>query len=156
MNLQVVDLGLVILQLPDYEFSMKTFKDRHKLQKTLYLLQSFGIYLGYDFSWYLRGPYCPSLTINAFALQDIYDDIPKHEKVRFATSTAQEAFEKFQEFVKGKDIDDLEILASLRYQKQLGKNDDNTVKKIVKAKQDRFTLEKVNKMWSELEKWNLV
>lgn len=134
---------------------MDEFEDRLKIQKTLYLLQSFGIYLGYDFSWYLRGPYCTSLTTNAFALEDIYDDIPKDTKVKFKDSNKQKLFINFLKLVKGKSIDELEIIALLHYLKQI-KGDDDKIKKVVENKQKRFTENQVNNMWDELKKWNLL
>lgn len=54
MNRMVVDLGVLLKNTPGYDFSMASFNDRLRLQKTVYLLQAFGIYPGYDFSWYLR------------------------------------------------------------------------------------------------------
>jgi hypothetical protein len=47
---------------------LDTFDDRLKLQKTIYLAQISRINLGYHFHWYLRGPYCPALTDDAFAI----------------------------------------------------------------------------------------
>ncbi len=154
MNQQVVDLGFILNQIQDYDFSMDKFEDRLKIQKTLYLLQSFGIYLGYDFSWYLRGPYCTSLTTNALALEDIYDDIP-NTKVKFRDSDKQKLFINFLKLVKGKNIDELEIMALLHYLKQI-KNDDDKIKKMVENKQVRFTKDQITNMWNELKKWNLL
>jgi len=45
-----------------------TFNDRLILQKTVYLLQSAGIHIGYRFRWYLRGPYSPDMTAGAFGI----------------------------------------------------------------------------------------
>jgi uncharacterized protein YwgA len=39
-----------------------TCENRRLVQKTVYLLQEAGIKMGYCFSWYLLGPYCPELT----------------------------------------------------------------------------------------------
>jgi len=48
--------------------SVSTFDDRLILQKTVYLLQAAGIQLGYRFRWYLKGPYSPDMTANAFGI----------------------------------------------------------------------------------------
>ena len=48
--------------------SVATFDDRLILQKSVYLLQSAGIQLGYRFRWYLKGPYSPDMTANAFGI----------------------------------------------------------------------------------------
>jgi len=41
---------------------MSTFMDRLKLQKLVYILHSEGMDLGYDFTWYIYGPYSSTLT----------------------------------------------------------------------------------------------
>lgn len=152
----VVNLGFILNQIKDYDFSMDEFKDRLKLQKSIYLLQSFGIYLGYDFSWYVHGPYCPSLTTNGFALESIYNEIPKEPNTKFKISTKQKLFLKFQKLMKDKTIDELEILASLHYQKILRKRDDKEAKETVEKKQERFTMNDIDKMWNELKNCELI
>lgn len=51
-------------------FSMETFEDRLVLQKGTYLAQAAGLRLGYHFRWDLRGPYCPALTNDGFAIAE--------------------------------------------------------------------------------------
>lgn len=155
MNRMVVDLGVLLKNMPGYEFSMARFDDRLRLQKTIYLLQAFGVYLGYDFSWYLRGPYCPSLTINAFALKDLYNRIPDDLKAKFEDLDKQDILRRFQEFIKGKSTDDLEILASLHYLRQTGVSESDAKSKVEK-KQERFTHQKVDRMWDEMLEQKLV
>jgi uncharacterized protein YwgA len=48
--------------------SVKTFNERLILQKSVYLLQSAGIHMGYRFRWYIRGPYSPDMTAGAFGI----------------------------------------------------------------------------------------
>ena len=155
MNRMVVDLGVLLKNIPDYQFSMAGFNDRLRLQKTVYLLQAFGIYLGYDFSWYLRGPYCTSLTINAFALNDMYNRIPDDLKAKFEQLDKQDIFRRFQKFIAHKNIDELEILASLHYLKQTGMSEEDA-KSRVEKKQGRFTRQQVEQMWGELSGQKLV
>ncbi|MFZ2196989.1 MAG: hypothetical protein WAV13_04585, partial [Thermodesulfovibrionales bacterium] len=45
------------------------FDNRLILQKRFYLLQKFGVDLGYRYNWYAHGPYCPTLTEDAYRLQ---------------------------------------------------------------------------------------
>ena len=47
---------------------MQNFDDRLVLQKAVYLAQEAGVNLGYQFHWYLRGPYSPVLTRDGFAI----------------------------------------------------------------------------------------
>ena len=157
MNRQAIDLGFILKQLPDCEyFSMSDFSSRLKLQKTIYLLQIFGVYLGYDFHWYLRGPYCSMLMANGYQLESIYNNIP-NEKTKFQNADIQKKFENFLQFITGKDIDDLEIAASLHSLKQVNsdKTDEHIMQRIIN-KRDNFDQTMVKKMWEELKKWKLI
>lgn len=49
------------------------FDNRLALQKTIYILQSAGVKLGYRYSWYLRGPYSRELTADAFSVREELD-----------------------------------------------------------------------------------
>ena len=118
MDRQPFVLGFILCKFPEFKFSMDTFDDRLRLQKFIYLLQAHDIYLGYDFSWYLRGPYCSSLTTDGFILDDIYADIKassRKDRTRFANSFIQKRFERFSKFIKSKMCDHvfLETAASL-------------------------------------------
>src|SRR5712692_9178371 len=68
MDRQQIGLKLTLdaLGLP---LQLDSFDDRMALQKTIYLCQLGGIHLGYRYNWYLRGPYSPDLTRDAFALR---------------------------------------------------------------------------------------
>ena len=72
MNLQQTKLGLV-LNYASLPLKLDTFDDRLVLQKAAYLLQEAGVDLGYRFRWYLRGPYSPGLTEDAFFLTSLSD-----------------------------------------------------------------------------------
>jgi hypothetical protein len=48
---------------------LQSFDDRLLLQKRIFLLDVAGVDLGYVHSWYLRGPYSPALTRDAFACE---------------------------------------------------------------------------------------
>ena len=67
-----VGLAIQYLGLPT---SLKSFDDRLVLQKAIYLAQEAGVDFGYFHHWYLRGPYCPSLT------RDLYDMLEGPESV---------------------------------------------------------------------------
>lgn len=155
MNKQVIDLGFILKQIPDSNFSMDGFQDRLKLQKMVYLLQIFDIYLGYNFTWYLRGPYCSVLATNGFALKEFYNDVPNTD-IKFQNPRTQERFEEFKKFVKGKDVDELEIAASLHYLKQTCTQPDSEIKNKVVKKQKQFTLEQIDSIWEEMRKCHLL
>lgn len=54
INRQTIDLGFILRHFPYVEFSMDGFDGRLRLQRFICLLQTFDIYLGYEFSWYIR------------------------------------------------------------------------------------------------------
>lgn len=150
-----VELGYILRHVPGYEFSMSTFEARLRFQKTVYLLQAFGINRGYDFSWYLRGPYCSLAAHDGYGLRGVYDLIPDGGPP-FKSARANEAFKKFCHFIYGKEIDELEIAASLHYLKHAEQWDDERVKKAVEDKQDRFTRNMVDREWDNMEANGLV
>jgi uncharacterized protein YwgA len=67
MDRQQIGLKLTLdtLGLPT---QLNSFSDRLVLQKAVYLSQAAGVQLGYHYNWYLRGPYSPALTRDAFAI----------------------------------------------------------------------------------------
>lgn len=67
MDRQQIGLKLALdhLGLPT---RLSSFDERLILQKAVYLAQAAGVDLGYFFHWYLRGPYSPSLTRDAFTM----------------------------------------------------------------------------------------
>lgn len=158
MERQTIDLGFILRHFPNFEFSMDGFDDRLRLQKFIYLLQTFNIYLGYEFSWYIRGPYCSTLSTHGFALREIYDRIPAR-KVRFESLSVQKRFERFQKFIKGResDIKFLEVAASLHLLSVTeGLDGDNTVKELIDRKPGLFTPKECADAQEELKKWGLL
>lgn len=155
MNRETVELGFVLRQIEDYEFSMKGFDDRLRFQKTVYLLQAFGVYLGYSFSWYMRGPHCTVLASNGLLLQDVYASIPE-QKVGFDDKKSQKSFKKFLKFVRGKSTDDLEIAASLHCLVHACGLPAGAARSRVEAEQQRFGARRIAQIWSEMEKCRLV
>lgn len=64
--------------------STDTFEERIIYQKKIYMLQSAGLNLGYDYSWYLKGPYSPRLTTY------IYDNLDVLSSLDFTTYNLKE------------------------------------------------------------------
>ncbi|MEO5927655.1 MAG: hypothetical protein ABIO72_03050 [Patescibacteria group bacterium] len=60
---------LLVLQELGITSNMDAFDERLSVQKSIYLAQAAGVELGHYFSWYLRGPYAPSVA------QDVFDAI---------------------------------------------------------------------------------
>lgn len=148
-------LGSLIKRIGNYD-AMETFDGRLKLQKTIYLMQSFDLYVGYDFGWYIRGPYSSSLTKDGYALRDKYDSVSEG---KFADPEAEKRFIQFQEFIKGHENDSrwLEIVASIHFLKTMRSElPKESILQIVKDKQEYFTLDECKDAWNYLEKWGLI
>jgi len=154
INEDVFNLGLVLRNLEN--FDMSTFSGRLILQKTVYLMQAFGIYIGHNFSWYLRGPYSSHLASVGFALQEVYDRIPATG--HFEKDT-QRKFETFLSFMSNKktDADILEILASIHFLKKIYPNMSKAdIIEKVKNKQKYFTRKQCVDAWTELKGEELI
>ena len=155
---QTIDLGVVLKAFPKFKFSMEKSSDRLRLQKFIYLLQSFDVFLGYPYSWYIRGPYCSTLATCGFALRDIYGVIPEENAVRFSDPEVQSRFERFRKFIKSREMDNdfLEIAASIHLLVRLDKENREQIIGSVVEKQKRFTTGRVEEIWGELEKCGLL
>ena len=150
-----VELGYVLKHIPGYEFSLDKFDDRLRFQKTVYLLQAFGINKGYDFSWWLRGPYCTLAAHDGYDLRDVYDSIPTGSRV-FKSDGANKRFKKFCQFVAGKSTRDLEIAASLHFYKLTEDWGEARIKEAVEGRREEFTRGIVDRVWCDMRRAELV
>ncbi len=138
------------------QYSVATFKDRLILQKTVYLLQAFGIYLGYQFSWYLRGPYSTELTKNAFSLDP---DWSRYAAVTFANTQTEERLRQFLAFIGDRKTDEvwLETVASAHFLvRTYGETDRNKIFDKIKAKQPHVTRRIFDVCWKALQSEQLI
>jgi uncharacterized protein YwgA len=137
-------------------FSVATFPERLKLQKTVYLLQAFGIYLGYPFNWYLYGPYSPQLTRDAF---EIAPGLGRFVPVRFADRETEERFEQFLTFLGDRKDDPkwLELVASLHMLARIyGAANTDVIFGKVTAKQPYLSEGESSSAWKHLRDHALV
>ncbi|MFA5714566.1 MAG: hypothetical protein WC998_02350 [Candidatus Paceibacterota bacterium] len=89
--------------------NLLTFEQRLKSQKIYYFAQVFGIAPTYNFNLYLRGPYSPDLTYDLFKLKAKKIDVKSDE---FVAEELERKFKSLKEFIKGKTIRQLEIIAT--------------------------------------------
>ncbi|MGH9921784.1 MAG: hypothetical protein ACRD38_03430, partial [Nitrososphaerales archaeon] len=110
-----------------------TFSKRKQLQKLTYLIEAFGIDLGFRFSWYLHGPYDSRLT------SVLYND-DKYESERPVADhyeNEEENIIRLKEFL-GSDINSsrsLELIGSILHllvvAKRTGKKEEDAVKRLL-------------------------
>ena len=104
------------------EQNIETFSERKRLQKLTYLIEVFGMDLGFRFSWYLHGPYDKSLTKVLFRDQDA---MAKLVQARFQREDEKKNL--LREFL-GREIEssrDLELIVSLHYLLTLTRRSNN-------------------------------
>ena len=162
INNRVVDLGFILHQFPNFNFNVNSSKGRLGLQRFVYLLQSFDIYLGYDFAWYSKnGPYDVTLSAVGFALDTIYHKIPDKEYVKFHQDEKQENFERFKEFMLEHAGDDkyIEVVSLIHFWdyitpiKDVDRDMHDIIDKVsIDTKQDK---DKCMKIFQEMRRWNL-
>ena len=136
-------------------FSMDDFKGRITLQKTVCLLQAFGVNLGYRFTWYLHGPYCRALFRDGHEARRVIDSLPRPH-VSFK-GRAQGRYEQFKEFMRDKRDDPvrLEACASISYLAAAGLGRDDILK-VAEDKGLEFGHGQCASMWDELERCGVV
>jgi uncharacterized protein YwgA len=156
MNTQQIKLGLALADA-GITVNVDTFDDRLILQKAVYLLQEAGIHLGYRYRWYLRGPYSPDLTGDAFLLArggDEAADLSKwnlDEVSKKRISGVKMLFEGNREELPQK----LELFASVLFLlKTRQANPDNAlgISKILKANSKPFEPSDVEEALTTLRK----
>lgn len=130
-------------------FSMDSFDNRLKLQKIVFLMRSAGIDIGYSYSLYLRGPYSPGLTRDAFIIQD-WDVI---QEIRFSSPEHETNFVGFLRKIEPHKNDSrwLEVASTLLLIKELRGNDseDLLVKEVAELKKP-ITEQQVSAVYASL------
>lgn len=127
------------------------FDERLVLQKTIYLMQEFGLYIGYNFRWYIRGPYSPELTRDAFAIMQKYDELPV---IRFTGAENEKKFENFIQFIAyNKSNEDwLESIASIHFLRKYSHiKDRNTIYNRIKGKMPTLKKKLFDQCWEYLQ-----
>lgn len=111
--------------------SLEDFRARLVFQKRVYLLQQLGADLGYRYNWYLRGPYAPDLTRDAFLLARTSQ--PKSGTTPSAATAA--AIKRLKRWAghRFNDARWLELAASLHYLMS-AKIDSAAVRKAIQRK----------------------
>ncbi len=135
-------------------FDLSTFNNRLKLQKIIYLIQAYGINLGFTYSMYLRGPYSTQLTKVAFSVSDFN----KAKPIFFEDAKKEKQFEKFLRIINNKkdDINFLEVASTIHLVSKTYnlKDKEAIIDKVHEFKSD-FKKQYIAKIYSEVESWLL-
>jgi uncharacterized protein YwgA len=117
-QIQVTDKDILCMLASQFELKRDTKRDRLRLQKIIYLLQSYGLQLGYGFSWYKHGPYSQELVYDAYRVLNSEKDEYKERMTSLSfTDSSKQKFQEFENLLAG-ILDNpqmLELVASLHF-----------------------------------------
>ena len=138
-------------------FDADSYEGRITFQRTIHILQSFGIDLGYYYHWMLRGPYSMELAKDchgvAEAVKNIHD-IP----VEFRHEEDQTAYDNFKRFMEHRkdDPDQLDIATSICHlHNEVGIGKEPALD-LTAGKNERYGIRECRKVWDDLERYGVV
>jgi len=127
-------LGL-LFENSGVDATIESKEDRIVLQKTVYLSQIAGVDLGYRYSWYINGPYSPSLTKDYYELLENSDLSEVTEQWELGKNTEGQ-LTPVRDLVANKPAgeslaDWLEVLSSIHYLKVVSSQDDQALRGMI-------------------------
>ena len=145
---------LACLEVLEVNPSLESFADRKRNQKLAYLVQEVaGISLGYSFSWYIRGPYAPSLTRDLYANTGSKTSLSTSHGLKEEERSKMDQLRNFLgDYVNSSDL--LELLVSLHFLRKLGRQygaPQEEIIRVLKEKKPFFSDQDVSKCWLKLE-----
>ena len=153
-----IKLVLGALGLP---VKLSTFDDRLIMQKVIYLAQAAGVRLGYYYRWYLRGPYCPSVTDDAFEVENV----PNPASVFKGWALDDGSVEKLRNLTpllkkpRHELASHLELLASIHFlidRRQVSRPQPEAVTRALQAAGKPFNVHHVKAAMAEMRQYGLI
>jgi len=162
MDRQQITLRLALREL-GVELNLGSFDRRLIVQKATYLAQAAGLGLGYYFRWYLRGPYSPDLTSDAFSIQDELAANNDEAEAWKLDLTSQSKLCNLKPLLSSQSEHEkarsLELLASIHYmvsRNQARGDDPKQVQAILKRNGKKYDLREVKRALARLRKHELL
>jgi len=157
MNKQQIGICLALREL-GIPLEMDSFDKRLALQKTILILQKAGVYLGYRYGWYLRGPYSPDLASDLFMITSLHDKGSSEIQNWILDSDSKSILTSIKNlFNNNNPIKEhsrhLELVASILFLLDTGqakKTDQKGIVDILKKNRKYFSLEDVKSAFEEL------
>lgn len=141
----------------DPERFLDDLQERKKFQKTVYLMQAFGIQVGYEFRWYVHGPYSSALADVGYEIARNYNGI---SELNFSEKEATETFEQYLAYIEDmKDnFEKLEISASLHFlwERNQDMQRDILIQWLQKEKDLESDFNEIEQIWFELEEEGVI
>lgn len=134
-----------------------TFEERIETQKKHYLAQLFRITPFYCYNLHIRGPYSPDLANDLFEIErrGYFDKV---KPMPFIAVNLEERFNRLEGFLDGKNIRELELLATFHWLiHEAGCSKESAVKPLIELKEPtdaelRATLKNYKVLIDEYEK----
>jgi uncharacterized protein YwgA len=137
-------------------FSMNTFTNRLKIQKIIYLMQAYGLNIGYLYSYYLYGPYSTDLTKDAYSMPDFN----KISKMSFSGKEDSNKFEQFINFIgkRKNDVFWLEVCSSIHLLYNQGYSKKQIINFIKNKHNDKYIEkeEEISLIYNEIKQRGLI
>ncbi len=116
--MSVTTKGILYIICKQFNLLQKTVIDRLKLQKTIYLLEAYGMQLGYGFSWYKYGPYSRDLVDDAYIV--LRSEKSEYEKMTDSWRFSDKTNQKIKDFKESfspvlNNLNQLELVASVDF-----------------------------------------
>lgn len=143
MEPKLIALKLFLNEL-EIPTDIETIDDRKRVQKAIYLGQRSGADLGYRFSWYLKGPYSPSLAKDYYCLAESLATGEKDYERMELKQTFKDQLHRIKPIMlPPSDIDLvqedwLELLASYHFLRTVNKFDGPKSREIIKGKKSHL------------------
>ncbi|HEY7307853.1 MAG TPA: hypothetical protein VH643_00700 [Gemmataceae bacterium] len=141
---------------------VNSFSNRLVLQKAVYLAQAAGVQLGYQYNWYLRGPYSPALTRDAFAIVAELDQGANDSEGWNLDPTSKQRLSQMKKILEGLQDSELpkklELLASVHFLLQtrtLGNKDVAELRAVLSRYGKNFSEEDIQQAVVELTQHGL-
>lgn len=166
MNNQLIALKLCTDKIGG--FSMAKFNDRLVFQKKVYLMQLFGVDLGYRFEWYLRGPYCSDLTAMGFEIDMHKNEVEAEAKDYTLSKSVEDKLNLFKDMISEPPAEGLtqelwlELLASMHFLARIAYTADPEEKEYGKVSEKLINMkpwynaEQTKQAWELLQKYGLL
>jgi uncharacterized protein YwgA len=143
INNRLARLNFLYQRIFGNDIDMGSFDSRIKLQKLVYILKSEGINLGYDFTWYIRGPYSSDLADDGFHFSNGDGMIPKYN-ITDEDRTVLDRLTRVTHLIR--DSNTAELVASFLFLKS---NYGNGTAQELMTRKPRFTANQILNIMSE-------
>lgn len=145
------DIGVIIKDIGGLD--LKTYEGRLALQRVVYLLQAFGLGLGYRYLWMVSGPISYRLAEDAFLIRDAMERVPCCMPVEFESGEHDGRYGMLKGFLAGRisDPDALDIAVSLCYMRNEVGVDRDEALRLTGGKRARYADDACRRVCDELE-----